>query len=348
MLAKLVRALPVRDDVLYEPKWDGFRALVFRDGAALELESRSERTLTRYFPELVQALGDALPERCVLDGEIVIVGAEGLDFDALLQRIHPAESRVRLLAEETPASFVAFDLLALGDEDLRGEPFEVRREALERLLRSAEAPLHLTPATRRPDVAAAWLERFEGAGLDGVIVKPLALPYREGKREMLKVKHARTADCVVAGFRWHKDGEGVGSLLLGLHDAAGTLQYVGAAAGFSAEDRRALVEALAPLRLKRGEGHPWADAGDEAPDATSRRPGGLSRWSGSRDMSWEPLRPVRVADVAYDHLQGERFRHVARFVRWRLDRVAASCTYAQLETVAPEELSAVFGAGAHA
>lgn len=346
MLAKLVRDLPDRDDVLYEPKWDGFRAVAFRDGAELELFSRHERPLTRYFPELVKALDQALPERCVVDGEVVIVGPEGLDFDALLQRIHPAASRVETLSQETPASFVAFDLLAIGDDDLRGAPFVERRAQLERMLRDAEAPLHLTPATRRHDVAVAWLERFEGAGLDGVIVKPLSLPYLEGKREMLKVKHARTADCVVAGFRWHRDGEGVGSILLGLYDEAGSLQYVGAASGFSAAVRRRLVRELAPLRMPRVAGHPWSDDGATGAHTQGRHPGAPSRWSSQRDTTWEPLRPERVVEVAYDHLQGERFRHVARFVRWRPDRTPSSCTYAQLETPVPMELSTVFGAGA--
>ena len=343
MLSKPMRELPEREDVLYEPKWDGFRAVVFRDGAQLELGSRNERPLTRYFPELVESLGRGLPERCVLDGEIVIAGPDGLDFEALLQRIHPAESRVRLLSERTPASFVAFDLLAVGDEDLRGTPFGARRARLEKLLRRARPPLHLTPATRRYDVALAWLSRFEGAGLDGVMVKPLALPYLEGKREMLKVKHARTADCVVAGFRWHKDGEGIGSLLLGLHDAAGNLQYAGAVAGFNAAVRRALVQELEPLRMRSTQGHPWA-AVMPSEDVAGRRPGGPSRWTAQRDMSWEPLRAERVIEVAYDHLQGERFRHVAKFVRWRPDRSPSSCTYAQLESAVPTELSEVFGA----
>lgn len=347
MLAKLARKLPDRGDVLYEPKWDGFRAVVFRDGPEIELGSRNERPLTRYFPELIETLAEALPPRCVVDGEIVIAGPEGLDFDALLQRIHPAESRIRRLAHETPASFVAFDLLALEDEDLRTAPFEERRQRLERMLHNAQAPLHLTPATRRHDLAEKWLERFEGAGLDGVIVKPLGLPYLEGKREMLKVKHARTADCVVAGFRWHKDGEGVGSILLGLFDAEGTMQYVGAVASFSAAERRRLAKELAPLRMKRSAEHPWMDGNAEALEP-GRRPGGPSRWSGQRDMSWEPLRPERVMEVAYDHLQGERFRHVAKFVRWRPDRQPESCTYAQLETAVPEELETVFGAGANA
>lgn len=347
MLAKLARDLPPRGEVLYEPKWDGFRAIVFRDGEALELGSHNERPLTRYFPELVEALAHALPERCVVDGEIVIAGPDGLDFDALLQRIHPAERRIRLLAQQTPASFVAFDLLALGDEDLRAAPFGERRKRLEQMLRRARPPLHLTPATRHHDLAVKWLERFEGAGLDGVIVKPLGLPYLEGKREMLKVKHARTADCVVAGFRWHKDGEGVGSILLGLFDEEGTMQYVGAVASFNAAERRRLVGELEPLRLKKGGDHPWIAGGGEATEP-GRRPGGPSRWSGQRDMSWEPLRPERVMEVAYDHLQGERFRHVAKFVRWRPDRDPGSCTYAQLDVAVPEELENVFGAGAHA
>lgn len=346
MLAKLSRELPSRDDVLYEPKWDGFRAVMFRDGDEVEIGSRNERPLTRYFPELVETLRRELPERCVVDGEIVIAGAKGLDFDALLQRIHPAESRVRKLAVETPASFVAFDLLALDDEDLRARPFSERRAKLEKALRRAKDPLHLTPATRSPEVALQWLEQFEGAGLDGVMVKPLALPYVEGKREMLKVKHERTADCVVGGFRWHKDGQGIGSLLLGLFDASGTLHHVGVATGFSVTKRRSLVEELSPLRMEARAKHPWAGAGLEEAEAQQRMPGGPSRWNNRRDLSWEPLRPERVVEVAYDHMQGDRFRHATKFVRWRPDREPSSCTYAQLATAVPTELDSVFGAPA--
>ena len=342
MLAKLSRELPSRDDVLYEPKWDGFRAVVFRDGEDLEIGSRNERPLTRYFPELVEALRRELPTRCVVDGEIVIAGEGGLDFDALLQRIHPAQSRIRKLAVETPASFVAFDLLALGDEDLRGQPFSKRRARLERALAGAKDPVHLTPATRSHEVAVEWLERFEGAGLDGVMVKPLLLHYLEGKREMLKVKHQRTADCVVGGFRWHKDGEGIGSLLLGLFDDAGVLHHVGVATGFSAAHRRTLVKELEGLRMEGVAEHPWAGAGLEE----ARMPGGPSRWNNQRDTSWEPVRPERVVEVAYDHMQGERFRHATKFLRWRPDRDPETCTWAQLATAVPTDLESVFGAPA--
>ena len=349
MLAKLSRELPLGGDMVYEPKWDGFRCIVFRDGDDVELGSRNERPLTRYFPELLDPLRAQLPVRCVVDGEIVIAGSAGLDFEALLQRIHPAQSRIRLLARETPASFVAFDLLAVEDEDLRGRRFEERRALLEQALAGVKPPLHVTPATRDPEVAAEWFERFEGAGLDGVVAKAVDLPYRENERVMLKVKHARTADCVVAGFRWHKSGGVVGSLLLGLYDGEGTLHHVGVASAFSVARRKELVDELAPYRENALEGHPWAewasaDAQEDAAAAGKRLPGGQSRWNAGRDMSWEPLRPELIAEVAYDHLQGDRFRHATTFVRWRPDRDPRSCTYSQLETAVPEELGAVFGA----
>ena len=344
MLAKLARALPEGEGVLYEPKWDGFRCIVFRDGAEVELGSRNERPLTRYFPELADPLRRELPERCVLDGEIVIAGARGLDFDALLQRIHPAASRVRLLADTTPASFVAFDLLALDDRDLRGEPFAERRRMLAEALAAARAPIHLTPATTDRSVAADWFDRFEGAGLDGVVAKRPDIPYREGERVMVKVKHERTADCVVAGFRWHKEGGTVGSLLLGLYDGDGRLHHVGVTASFTAARRRQLLEELAAHRVDDTGDHPWAEwAGPGA--AGTRMPGGQSRWNAKRDLSWEPLRPELVCEVAYDHLQGDRFRHGTTFRRWRPDREARSCTYDQLETAVPAELSQVFRAG---
>ena len=349
MLAKLSRELPLGGDMVYEPKWDGFRCIVFRDGDDVELGSRNERPLTRYFPELLDPLRAQLPVRCVVDGEIVIAGSAGLDFEALLQRIHPAQSRIRLLARETPASFVAFDLLAVEDEDLRGRRFEERRALLEQALAGVKPPLHVTPATRDPEVAAEWFERFEGAGLDGVVAKAVDLPYRENERVMLKVKHARTADCVVAGFRWHKSGGVVGSLLLGLYDGEGTLHHVGVASAFSVARRKELVDELAPYRENALEGHPWAEwasaAAQEAAAAAGKRlPGGQSRWNAGRDMSWEPLRPELIAEVAYDHLQGDRFRHATTFVRWRPDRDPRSCTYSQLETAVPEELGAVLGA----
>ncbi|HLN06408.1 MAG TPA: ATP-dependent DNA ligase [Acidimicrobiales bacterium] len=343
MLAKLSRQMPEGGGLVYEPKWDGFRCIVFRDGPEIELGSRNERPLTRYFPELVESLLANLPERCVIDGEIVIAGPSGLDFDALLQRIHPAESRVRLLASTTPSSFVAFDLLAIGDEDLRGQAFDARRTALERALGAAKPPVYLTPATSDPVVARDWFERFEGAGLDGVVAKPVELAYREGERVMLKVKHERTADCVVGGFRQHKDGGGVGSLLLGLYDEDRALHHVGVASGFAVVLRKSLVDDLAPYRSGDFEGHPWRAMISEA-DST-RRPGTPSRWNANKDLSWEPVSPELVCEVGYDHLQGDRFRHATSFRRWRPDRKPESCTYAQLEVAVPEELARVFGAG---
>ena len=345
MLAKAIHAVPHEPGLLFEPKWDGFRCVVFRDGDQLELGSRNDRPLTRYFPELVALLQTALPRRCVVDGEIVVVTGTGLDFDTLQQRLHPAASRVNKLAEETPASFVAFDLLALGDRDLTAEPFHERRRLLEGILGGHLARVHLTPITDDPGVAEDWFTRFEGAGFDGVMAKPAAAPYQQDKRVMWKVKHERTADCVVAGFRWHKDGEGVGSLLLGLHDDEGTLHHVGVASSFTAARRRELVEELAPLRVDAIEEHPWrrwAEAASEAREE-GRTPGGVSRWNAKKDLSWEPLRPELVAEVRYEHVMAGRFRHGGRLVRFRPDRTPASCTYAQLEEVAPAELSALFG-----
>jgi ATP-dependent DNA ligase len=343
MLAKLVRELPPAEGMLFEPKWDGFRCIVFRSGSDIELGSRNERPLTRYFPELLDPLRAQLPERCVVDGEVVIASAQGLDFDALLQRIHPAETRIRQLAQRTPASFVAFDLLALGDDDLRPAPQRERRRLLEEALAGARPPLHLTPATTDPELAAIWFDRFEGAGLDGVVARPLDLPYREGERVLMKVKHERTADCVVAGFRWHKSGGVIGSLLLGLYDGDGSLHHVGVTAAFPMAQRRALVDVLAPYQEDALTGHPWAEWASHAAQAGSQRlPGGQSRWSAGRDMSWEPIRPELVAEVRYDHLQGDRFRHAAQFVRWRTDRQPRSCTYSQLEEVAPAELAGIF------
>ncbi len=348
MLAKLLRELPVAQGMAYEPKWDGFRAIVFRHGDEIELGSRNERPLTRYFPELTDLLGRALPERCVVDGEIVIAGDQGLDFDALLQRIHPAASRIALLAEQTPASLVAFDLLAVDDDDLRDRPFSHRRALLEDVLAELRPSVHLTPLTTDVETARDWFARFEGAGLDGVVAKPADLVYAEGKRVMLKVKHQRTADCVVAGFRWHKDGDGVGSLLLGLYDESSTLHHVGVATSFSVAQRRALVDEVAPLRPGALEGHPWrgwaeAGAAEAAGAGGQRMPGGTSRWNAGRSMEWEPLRPERVAEVSYDNLQGDRFRHATHLVRWRDDRDPASCTYAQLERPVPEELAHALG-----
>ena len=338
MLARLARELPPAGTVVYEPKWDGFRCIVFRHGDEVELGSRNEKPLTRYFPEVVESVRARLSERCVVDGEIVIAGARGLDFDALLQRIHPADSRVRRLAAETPASFVAFDLLALDDDDLRPPPLSERRSALEAALAGVDAPVHLTPVTTDRALALDWFDRFEGAGLDGVVAKPVDLPYREGERAMVKVKHERTADCVVGGFRWHKSGGVVGSLLLGLYDDAGVLHHAGVAASFTMERRRELVDELAPYRHGAESDHPWHRL-DEG-----RKPGTPSRWNAGRDLSFEPLRPELVCEVAYDHLQGDRFRHATTFRRWRPDRDPASCTYAQLEVTPPHELAMVFGA----
>ena len=350
MLAKPAPAIPVGTNWLYEPKWDGFRAIVFRDGDETLIQSRDLKPLDRYFPELAEPLRVNLPGHCVVDGEIVIRGEGGLRFEALLQRIHPAASRVRMLAETTPASFVAWDLLALDDEDLRTTPQGERRARLEVAMADAEAPVHLTPATRDAATAEDWFHRFEGAGLDGVIAKPLDGLYLPGKRAMIKIKHARTADCVVAGFRWHKNGPGtmVGSLLLGLWDDAGKLNHVGVTASFTEARRRELVKELAPLREHALDGHPWAEWAQWAAAAEAaghRLPGATSRWNAGKDLSWEPLRAERVCEVAYDHLQGDRFRHATTFQRWRPDRTADSCRYDQLEVTAPYELERIFGGG---
>ncbi|MGW0637315.1 ATP-dependent DNA ligase [Nocardia salmonicida] len=347
MLAKSTPSLPREPGLSYEPKWDGFRCIVFRDGDEIELGSRNDRPLTRYFPELAELLKAALPPRCVVDGEIVVVTDQGLDFDTLQQRLHPAASRVNKLAAETPASFVAFDLLALGDRDLTTEPFAQRRRELESLLDAAPGRIHLTPITQDPDVAQDWFTRFEGAGFDGVMAKSDELIYLQDKRVMLKIKHERTADCVVAGYRMHKDGEGVGSLLLGLFDDEGNLHHVGVASSFTAARRRELLGELAPLRENALDDHPWrnwADAVAQA-NADGKMPGGVSRWSGGKDLSWEPLRPELVAEVRYEHVQSGRFRHGGRLARFRADRTPESCTYAQLDEVAPAELDAIFGVG---
>ena len=344
MLAKLSDTMPDGEGWLYEPKWDGFRALIFRDGDEVMLQSRDRRPLARYFPELLPPIREHLPARAVLDGEIVIAGAAGLDFSALLLRIHPAASRIALLAREIPASLVVWDLLALGDEDLRAEPLVERRRRLEEAVAGARPPIHLTPATRDRARALDWFQRFEGAGLDGVVAKRLEDPYQPGQRAMVKVKHARTADCVVAGFRFHKDGPGtmVGSLLLGLYDGDGVLHHVGIAASFSVERRKALVEELAPLRDNALAAHPWRAWKIDEAQAGQRMPGATSRWNRGKDLSWEPLRIERVAEVAYDHLQGDRFRHATHFQRWRPDRQPADCRYDQLEERPAEELAQVF------
>jgi len=339
MLAKSVPVVP-DGDYLYEPKWDGFRCIVFRDGDEIELGSRKEKPLTRYFPEVVAAVKAQLPPRSVLDGEIVIAGSVGLDFEALLQRVHPADSRVRMLAATTPASFVAFDLLALDGDSLLDRPQSERRARLEQLLADAQPPVHLTPATTDATLAREWFTLFEGAGLDGVIAKPLSGAYCPDKRTMLKVKHARTADCVVGAFRWHKSGPVVGSLVLGLYDDAGALQHVGVAASFPMTRRAELVEELRPYLLGEGEQHPWlGEPGSE------RRPGGEpSRWNRDKDMTFVPLRPELVVEVAYDHMEGARFRHTAQFRHFRPDRSPQSCTYAQLERPVRFDLAQVLGA----
>ncbi len=347
MLAQRVSDLPDDPGWIFEPKWDGFRALVFRDGEELFIQSRDEKPLARYYPELVEPLRAQLPERIVLDGEIVIVQPHGLDFEALQLRLHPAASRVKLLAGQIPASIVFFDILALGERDLRETPFAERRAILEEVLANARPPLHVTPATRARAVAEDWFKRFEGAGLDGVMAKREDGSYQPDKRVMLKVKHERECDAVVAGFRWHKKGnrDAVGSLLLGLYDEAGALQHVGVAASFSDKKRKELVEFLAPYRENALDGHPWREwafSPDEA-EAGRRVPGAQSRWSQGKDLSWEPLRPELVVEVAYDHMQGSRFRHTAQFRRWRSDKRPRDCDFAQLEVVAPQELREIFG-----
>jgi ATP-dependent DNA ligase len=349
MLARASDALPDGPGWLFEPKWDGFRVVIFRDGASLQLQSRELKPLDRYFPELRAPLLDRLPERCVADGEIVIAGARGLDFEALLLRIHPAASRVKLLAAAQPASVVLFDLLALGDRDLRGSPLAERRALLEAALAGPAGSVLVTPATRDRAVAQDWFSRFEGAGLDGVVAKRLEGPYVAGKREMVKVKHARTADCAVAGFRWHKGGVGarVGSLLLGLHDDRGVLHHVGICASFTDARRRELARELEPLREGALEGHPWRAWAESDGAGDRRMPGASSRWNHGKDLSWEPLQVERVCEVAYDHLQGDRFRHATHFLRWRPDRSPAECRYDQLEVTPPYELGRILaGAGA--
>jgi ATP-dependent DNA ligase len=341
MLAKRVGEIPAAGEWYFEPKWDGFRVLVFKDGDEILIQSREEKPLNRYFPEMEEPLRAELPRQCVLDGELVIAREGRLDFDALQLRIHPAASRVTMLARETPASVVFFDLLCEGKRDLRGEPFRKRRARLEAMLGEAKAPVHVTPATRERVVAQDWFQRFEGAGLDGVVAKAANGVYEPDKRVMLKVRHERDCDCVVAGFRWYKDavGSAIGSLLLGLYDDHRVLQHVGVCASFTAEKRRELVTFLEPWRKNALKKHPWkewAEAGG------GRMPGAQSRWSQGKDLSWEPLRPELVVEVAYEHMQGGRFRHMAHFRRWRRDKRPEQCTYAQLEVVAPEELSAIF------
>ncbi|MFJ7624990.1 ATP-dependent DNA ligase [Streptomyces sp. NPDC097595] len=342
MLAKSVKRIP--PGMQYEAKWDGFRAIVHRDGDEVVIGSRTGKPLTRYFPELVTAVRDNLPERCVVDGEIVVAHEGRLDFDRLSERIHPAESRVRLLAEQTPAALIAFDLLALGDESLLDTPQADRRTVLEAALAKASAPVYLAPSTTDPARAGEWFEEYEGAGLDGVVAKPLDAPYRPDVRAMYKIKHERTADCVVAGYRFHKSGPVVGSLLLGLYDDSGALQHVGVCAAFPMKRRAELVTELEPL-LTDADDHPWRAWAEAEAHLGARLPGAPSRWSGKKDMSWVPLRPERVCEVAYDHMEGDRFRHTAQWRRWRPDRTPDSCTYAQLEEVVRYDLAQVLAGG---
>jgi len=340
MLAKATKTVPRADGLFYEPKWDGFRCIVFRDGDEIELGSRNERPMTRYFPELLPALAAALPPRCVVDGEIVVKLEGRLEFEVLQQRIHPAKSRVDMLARETPASFIAFDLLAEGDDSLLDTPFEQRRARLEALLATDADTVYLTPITTDPDEAERWFETFEGAGLDGVVAKPASMPYRPDVRLMTKVKHERTADCVVAGFRWHKSGPVVGSLLLGLYDGE-HLQHIGVAASFTMSRRAELLDELAPYRDNALDGHPWQDWATPQTDNPDRMPGAVSRWNSGKDLSWQPLRPELVVEVKYDQLEGNRLRHTAHFKRWRPDRTPRSCTYDQLDVPVRFDVGAV-------
>lgn len=343
MLAKSVSEIPT-GDLSYEPKWDGFRSIVFRDGDEVEIGSRNERPMTRYFPEVVEAIKQNLPERCVIDGEIIVVVGDRLEFEVLQQRIHPAASRVKLLSEQTPARFVTFDLLAVDDTDYTTQPFEQRRVALEQVLAGASAPIHLTPATRDHDVAVQWFSQFEGAGLDGVVAKPLAGTYQPDRRTMFKIKHARTADCVVAGYRIHKSGpDSIGSLLLGLYKDSGELASVGVIGAFPAARRKELFAELQPL-VTTFDDHPWAWAKQEEGTRTPRS-SEFSRWNAKKDLSFVPLRPELVVEVRYEHMEGERFRHTAQFNRWRPDRDPRSCTYEQLEEPVTYNLDEIFTGG---
>ncbi|MEO8737828.1 MAG: ATP-dependent DNA ligase [Edaphobacter sp.] len=347
MLAKRIAELPLGPAWIYEPKWDGFRTLIFRDGKDILIQSRDEKSLNRYFPELLETLLTQLPNRCVLDGEIVIATKGALDFDALQMRIHPAASRVKLLSQQTPASIVFFDLLSKDDHDLREEPFSKRREELKSVLASAFPPLHITPATDEPDIARDWFLRFEGAGFDGVMAKSKDGPYESDKRVMFKVKHERDCDCVVAGFRWYRKGDrpAVGSLLLGLYDDSGALQHVGVCGSFPLLKRFELVEYLEPYRKNALAKHPWKSSRENESaggNGSRRMPGGQSRWSEGKDLSWEPLRLELVAEVAYEHMQSGRFRHMAQFRKWRFDKKPEDCTYKQLELVPPKELMSIF------
>lgn len=343
MLAKAVSGMPAAEGLSYEPKWDGFRCIVFFDGTNVLLGSRNEKPLDRYFPDIVATVQQQLSEPCVLDGEIVVAVNGNLDFDLLSQRIHPAASRVKMLSETTPASFVAFDLLALGDEDYRGRPFAERRIALANAFEKIEPPMYLTPVTTDHAEATQWFTEFEGAGLDGIVAKDVTLPYVENKRTMLKIKHERTADCVVAGFRWHKTGDVIGSLLLGLYDDDGMLQNIGVTSSFTMKRRKELVDELAPYRMDSLAGHPWAAWAEAAEDVDGqRKPGAASRWNAKKDLSWEPLRPDLVVEIAYSQMQGNRLRHTGSFKRFRADRTPESCTYEQLEVPTPLLVSEIF------
>ena len=342
MLAKSVKAVPT-GDYLYEPKWDGFRCIAFRDGNEVELTSRGEKPLTRYFPEVVEALRENLPHRCVVDGEIVIATGDRLDFEALLQRIHPAASRVDRLAAETPASFIAFDLLAVDDDSLMDSPLSFRRERLEQALSHTDPPVYLTPSTTDAVMAQHWFEVFEGAGLDGVMAKPASGTYQPDVRAMSKIKHERTADCVVAGYRWHKSGGVVGSLLLGLYNDEGQLQHVGVSASFTMKRRAELVDELSPYAVTDLTGHPWASWAEAEAHESGRLPGATSRWNATKDLSWVPLRPELVVEVKYDHMEGTRFRHTAHWKRWRSDRDPVSCTYEQLDRPVRFDLAEILG-----
>ena len=343
MLAKLADQIPEDGDFLFEPKWDGFRAIVFRGENEVYIQSRDERPLDSYFPEMHEELLTHLPPGCVIDGEIVIATPKGLDFDALQLRLHPAASRVAKLAKESPTSFVAFDLLAVDGSDIMAAPQSERRSRLERLLADVQPPIHVTPMTRDRATAVDWHTRFEGAGLDGVMVKPADAAYQPGKRAMIKVKHARTADCVVAGFRWYKDhDDAVGSLLLGLYDDRSKLHHVGVTSSFTLARRKELARELEPLRKEALENHPWKEWAVGEAHMSQRMPGGQSRWSAGKDLSWEPLRIERVCEVKYDHMQGDRFRHAAVFLRWRTDKAPSECGYDQLEVTTAYELAQVF------
>ena len=343
MLAKLVDDIPSTDGFLFEPKWDGFRSIVFRSEDDVYIQSRDLKPLDRYFPELHAALIERLPRGCVIDGEIVIAQDGRLNFDALQLRLHPAKSRVDKLAAVMPSSFVGFDLLALDGKSIMDRPQSERRALLEKVLAGVKPPVYLTPVTRDRKLAAEWLQRFEGAGLDGVIAKPADATYQPGKRAMFKIKHARTADCVVAGFRWHKTGGGlIGSLLLGLYDDKGTLHHVGVTSSFTMVKRKQLAEELEPLRKNAMAQHPWREWAQAVGDG-QRMPGGQSRWSAGKDLSWEPLRIERVCEVKYDHMQGDRFRHAATFLRWRADKQPKDCKYDQLEIIPAYELASIFG-----